>query len=205
MRADVDALYTAALQESTRVGDATKAYADKAARDETEAHAAQVRKQVEEAAEQQAALTRDRSLPDHGRNRSRTLREAADAAVLESTPRATRSPPASRRWRQPLLHEVPNSTPNSPSAGSTPAGARRTAHSGRSSRRSRQPRRLRYVSYGPMRSHTRRGCEPQADEHLSSARVPARTDWPPRPYGMQPCCRCRGAVGEARAESRKRW
>src|SRR4029450_2291766 len=54
--ADVDGLDTAALQESTRVGAATKAYADKV-KEETEAHAAQVRKQVEdEAAQQRAAL-----------------------------------------------------------------------------------------------------------------------------------------------------
>src|SRR5215475_4352297 len=47
VRSDVDALYAAALQESTRVGDATKAYADKV-RAETEAHAALVRTQTED-------------------------------------------------------------------------------------------------------------------------------------------------------------
>ena len=82
VRSDVDALYTAALQESTRVGDATKAYADKV-RDETEAHAAQVRAQVEEeAAQQRAALATElAALRSAAETELATLRASATAEI----------------------------------------------------------------------------------------------------------------------------
>src|SRR5689334_15396493 len=77
VRSDVDALYAAALQESTRVGDATKAYADKV-RAETEAHAALVRNQTDE---EVAALRRT------AETEVATLRATAEAevATLRST------------------------------------------------------------------------------------------------------------------------